>query len=118
VVLSLKKLVYLHGQPALLYRSRMNPALGRSFEAMDPLEWLARISDHIPNLGQHRTIFYGECSSRARAGCPPLEPDATGTSVDHPPPRRRCPSSWARLIAKAYQVARWTRPSAPAAASA
>jgi hypothetical protein len=102
--LSLKKLVYLDGQQAVLYRSRMNPALGRNFEAMDPLEWLARISDHIPDPGQHRTIFYGEYSSRARAGCQPLEPDATATTVEHPPPRRRCPPSWARLIAKVYQV--------------
>jgi len=64
----------------------MNPALGRNFEAMDPLEWLARISDHIPDPGQA------------------LEPDATSTTADHPPPRRRCPPSWARLIAKVYQV--------------
>ena len=35
--LSLKKLVYLDGQKAVLYRSRMNPSLGRNFEAMDPL---------------------------------------------------------------------------------
>jgi hypothetical protein len=82
----------------------MNPVLGRNFEALDPLEWLARISDHIPDPGQHRTIFYGEYSSRARAGCQPLEPDATSTTADHPPPRRRCPASWARLIAKVYQV--------------
>jgi hypothetical protein len=45
--LSLKKLVYLDGQKAVLYRSRMNPSLGRNFEAMDPLEWLARLADHI-----------------------------------------------------------------------
>ena len=43
--LSLKKLVYLDGQKAVLYRSRMNPFLGRNFEAMDPLEWLARLAD-------------------------------------------------------------------------
>ena len=45
--LSLKKLVYLDGQKAVLYRSRMNPSLGRNFEAMDPLEWLARLADTI-----------------------------------------------------------------------
>jgi len=45
--LSLKKLVYLDGQQAVLYRSKMNPFLGRNFEALDPLEWLARMSDHI-----------------------------------------------------------------------
>ncbi len=94
----------LDGQQAVLYRSRMNPVLGRNFEALDPLEWLARISDHIPDPRQHRTIFYGEYSSRARAGCQPLEPDATSTTPDHPPPRRRCPPSWARLIAKVYEV--------------
>jgi hypothetical protein len=57
--LSLKKLVYLDGQKAVLYRSRMNPSLGRNFEAMDPLEWLARLADHIPDTGKHRTHFYG-----------------------------------------------------------
>jgi hypothetical protein len=30
------------------------------FEAMDPLEWLARMSDHVPDPGQHRTLFYGQ----------------------------------------------------------
>src|SRR5216684_4508713 len=38
---------YLDGQQAVLYRSKMNPFLGRNFEALDPLEWLARMSDHI-----------------------------------------------------------------------
>lgn len=41
----------------LLYRSRMNSSLGRNFEAMDPLEWLARLADHIPDPGKHRTHF-------------------------------------------------------------
>lgn len=54
--LSLKKLVYLDGQKAVLYRSKMNPFLGRNFEAMDPLEWLARLADHIPDTGKHRTL--------------------------------------------------------------
>jgi hypothetical protein len=57
--LSLKKLVYLDGHKAVLYRSRMNPSLGRNFEAMDPLEWLARMADHIPDPGKHRVHFYG-----------------------------------------------------------
>jgi hypothetical protein len=44
--ISLKKLVYLDGQQAVLYRSKLNPFLGRNSEALDPLEWLARMSDH------------------------------------------------------------------------
>lgn len=39
--MTLKKLVYLDGQKAALYRSRMNPSLGRNVVAMDTLEWLA-----------------------------------------------------------------------------
>ena len=59
-----KKLVYLDGQRAVLYRSKMNPSLGRNFEGMDPLEWLARLADHIPDPGKHRVHFYGHYSSR------------------------------------------------------
>jgi hypothetical protein len=51
--LSLKKLVYLDGHKAVLYRSRMNPSLGRNFEAMDPLEWLARNQHSISRILEH-----------------------------------------------------------------
>lgn len=99
--LSLKKLVYLDGQQAVLYRSRMNPSLGRNFEAMDPLEWLARMSDLIPEPGQHRTLFYGEYSNRVRGARPP-EPEGAVAAAQPPP--RRCSPNWARLIAKVYQA--------------
>ena len=42
----------------------MNPSLGRNFEAMDPLEWLARLADHIPDPGRHRTHFYAHYANR------------------------------------------------------
>ena len=101
--LSLKKLVYLDGHRAVLYRSRMNPSLGRNFEALDPLEWLARMSDHIPDPGQHRTLLYGEYSTRARGDRQAPESNAAAATAE-PPPRRRCPPSWARMIAKVYQL--------------
>ena len=50
--------VYLDGHKAVQYRSKLNPSLGRNFEAMDPLEWLARMADHIPDTGKPRTHFY------------------------------------------------------------
>jgi len=100
--LSLRKLVYLDSQQAVLYRSRMNPSLGRNFGALDPLEWLARMSDHIPDPGQHRTVFYGQYANRARsAGRRDAAQMLEGSAE---PPRRRCSPTWARLIAKIYQV--------------
>ena len=100
--LSPKRLVYLDGQQAVLYRSQMNPFLGRNFEALDPLEWLARMSDHIPDPGQHRTLFYGEYANRVRGERQPTDPDTSPVPAE--PPRKCCSPSWARLIARVYQV--------------
>jgi len=99
--LSLQKLVYLDGHKAVLYRSRRNPSLGRNFEAMDLLEWLARLADHIPDPGRHRTHFYGHYANRVRG-----ERDEGVDEADEADPRtrRRCSPSWARLIAKVFQV--------------
>jgi len=87
--LSLKKLVYLDGQKAVLYRSRMNPFLSRNFEVMDPLEWLARLADHIPDTGKHRTHFYGFYASRVRASR--REKEGSELPVEAAPTKRRCP---------------------------
>ncbi len=99
--LSLKKLVYLDGQKAVVYRSKMNPSLGRNFEAMDPLEWLVRLADHIPDAGKHRTHSYGFYSSRVRS-CR-RQTDASGVPAE-PNTKRRCAPSWARLISKVYHA--------------
>jgi hypothetical protein len=100
--LSLKKLVYLDGEKAVVYRSRMNPSLGRNFEAMDPLEWLARLSDHIPDPGQHCTRSCALAAASASASSPssPTRWPSGGsstTSASAAPRRRsrhhRCGSS-------------------------
>ena len=65
--LSLKRLVYVDGQQAVIYKAlKPNPILAQNFEAMDALEWLARMADHIPDPGKHRTLFYGHYANRAR----------------------------------------------------
>ncbi len=79
----------------------MNPSLGRNFEAMDPLEWLARMADQIPDTGKHRTHFYCFYASRVRASR--RETEASDAPAE-PTTKRRCPPSWARLISKVYHA--------------
>jgi hypothetical protein len=100
--LSLKRLVYLDGRQAVIYRGlRPNPRLGRNFESMDPLDWLARMTDHIPDPHRHRTLFYGHYANRVRGGRrkEPLDPVESEAGA-----KRRCSANWARLIAKVYEV--------------
>jgi hypothetical protein len=102
--ISLKRLVYIDGQKAVIYRAlRPNPRLGANFVAMDPLEWLARVCDHIPDPGRHRTLFYAFYSSRARGARAKEKALLEGVPAE-PPKRRRCPASWARLISKVYHA--------------
>ena len=70
---------------------------------MDPLEWLARMSDHIPDPCKHRTLFYGYYANRVRGERAQAEP-GEAEAEEHPAKKRRCSASWARLIAKVYNV--------------
>ena len=69
---------------------------------MDPLEWLARLADHVPDTGKHRTHFCGFYASRVRASR--REKEGSELPVEAAPTKRRCPPSWARLIAKVFQA--------------
>jgi hypothetical protein len=78
---------------------------------MDPLEWLARLSDHIPAPGQHRALFYGAYSNRARGQRRKaenrLEASGSGNVVDAvppPPERAALRRRWANLIRRVYEV--------------
>jgi hypothetical protein len=57
---------------------------------------------HIPDPGQHRTLFYGEYSNRVRGSGLSSEPEVQ--AGEEQPPRKRRSPSWGRLIAKVYQV--------------
>jgi len=78
--LSLKKLVYLDGQQAVLYRSRMNPSLGRNFEAMDPSS--GSPASVITSLTPASTVRCPTASTRTASGAqlrndrPSLQPPA------------------------------------------
>jgi Putative transposase len=103
--LSLKRLVYIDGQQAVIYKAlKPNPSLGQNFEAMDPLEWLARMTEHIPDPGKHRTLFYAYYVNRLRGERAAEEPGADPAEAG-PPKKRRCSPSWAR-VARLHRMAR------------
>jgi hypothetical protein len=60
------------------------------------------MSDHIPDPGHHRTILYGHYANRVRGGRQRDEAELRKAPAE--PPRRRCSPTWARLIARVYQV--------------
>ena len=88
----------------MIYRAlKPNPSLGQNFVAMEPLEWLARMTDHIPDPHRHRTLFYGHYANRAR-GARDKQKALLDTLQAETPKKRRCSPSWARLISKVYQA--------------
>ena len=102
--LSLKRLVYVDGQKAVIYRAlKPNPRLGQNFVALDPLEWLARMSDHVPDPGKHRTLHYSFYANRVRGERAARESGAQ-RSGDKPAKKRRSSGSWARLISKVFHA--------------
>jgi hypothetical protein len=79
----------------------------RNFEVFDPLDFLAEVTQHIPNKGEHQIRYYGFYSNknrgiRAKAGkaivaVPGMpEPDTAF--------RRKCRMTWAALIKCVYEV--------------
>ena len=50
----------------LLLETRPDPRSGATSIALDPLEWIQRITSHIPDPGRHCQRFYGAYSNRAR----------------------------------------------------
>ncbi len=55
------------GSDTVLYRGEhFHPTLARNFDVTDPLEWIARITSHIPRKGAKQVIYYGAYSQAWR----------------------------------------------------
>ena len=78
----------------VLYRSRLNPKINRNFEVFTPTDFLAAITQHIPDKSAQMVCYYGWYSNKMRgqrhraqtasAASAPLRPPSTP-----PPPARR-----------------------------
>ena len=105
-------MVYNAQNSTVLYRSRMHAKTKRNFEIFSAEEFIAAITQHIPDKGFQMVRYYGWYSNRARGerakreaepGVPDTaDVDVIDVSEYHPP---RIPSKkWRELIKKVWEV--------------
>ena len=91
----------------VIYRSRLNAKINRNFEVFTATDFLAAITQHIPDKGVQMVRYYGWYSNKMRGvrhrGLPPeLIPHRPGVS---PPPPLKLPSKkWRDLILRVWHV--------------
>ncbi|HOX58374.1 MAG TPA: transposase [Verrucomicrobiota bacterium] len=91
----------------VIYRSRLNAKINRNFEVFTPTDFLAAITQHIPDKGAQMVRYYGWYSNKMRGvrqrGLPPeLVFHRPGVS---PPPPLKLPSKrWRDLILRVWHV--------------
>jgi hypothetical protein len=77
----------------------------RNFEVFDPLDFLAEVTQHIPNKGEHQIRYYGFYSNKKRG----MRQDRKAAAVPGQPEpdttfRRKCRMTWAALIKCVYEA--------------
>ena len=100
---------YLPGKQSVIYRAKkIVKGVNRNFEVFDPLVFLAKLTSHVPNRGEHLTRHYGYYSSVKRGERKKLgleKPPAVDTiEIETPPAGRRPSANWARLIKRVYEI--------------
>ncbi len=96
-----------------------DPATGRDHRLFDPLDWVHAVTTQIPDPRQHMVRYYGAYANRARRLYRPAveEPTAGESTRGETPSSEARPDeddrdlwirarrrSWARLIARIYEV--------------
>ena len=87
-----------------------DPKTGATSITLGPLEWIHRITSHIPDPGRHCQRFYGACSNRGPIRLGPAQPQpspppaAQPLKSDHAVCSRKARSTWARLIKKIFEA--------------
>jgi hypothetical protein len=94
----------------LVLKTPPDPRTGATSIELDPLEWMHRITSHIPDPGRHCQRFYGAYSNRGRisVAVPDDEtaslPAAGLSERDNSDCSREARSTWALLIRKIFET--------------
>ena len=108
---SLERMSFNENSKTVLYKGEhFHPTLARNFDVTDPLEWIARITSHIPRKGAKQVIYYGAYSQawrgreRRQGILPkaPTEEEPASSANDRPSCSRR--QLWAALLKKVWDI--------------
>jgi hypothetical protein len=78
----------------------------RNFEVFEPLDFLAAVTQHIPDKGDHTINYFGWYSNKTRGMQRkkiPKAQQAAGTDEPDTPYRRKQKMTWAALIKAVYE---------------
>jgi len=112
---SLTRMSTLNEQGQVVYKAikaepQAYPIMGNLFQAgprrtsqvYDPLDFLAEVTQHIPNKGEHQIRYSGWYSKKSRGmRAKKAAAESNGGIVDKP---RKCSLAWAALIRLVYEV--------------
>jgi len=102
---SLEKVRYHATTGTVIYHSKMHPVLKRNFEVFSACDWLAALTAHIPNTGEHLVRYYGWYSNvnRGKRRKPEGEAPSVIEEISEVTPSA-AKRAWARLIKQVYEV--------------
>jgi len=91
----------------VIYRSRLNAKINRNFEVFTPTDFLATITQHIPDKGAQMVRYYGWYSNKMRGvrqRCLPPDLAVRRPGVSPPPPAKLPSKRWRNLILRVWHV--------------
>jgi len=110
---SLERMSFNESSKTVVYKGEhFHPTLARNFDVADPLEWIARITSHIPKKGAKQVIYYGANSQAWRGRERRQGISTTATAEEESASSLRDPSSyssrrrqlWAVLLKKVWDI--------------
>ena len=79
----------------------------RNFQVFEPLDFLAEVTQHIPDSGDHLIRYYGWYSNKSRgqrAHRQPVQAPTGGNAIPaRPPSARDARKGWAALLKQVYE---------------
>ncbi len=94
----------------MLGNGKLLRGVSRNFEVFDPLDFLAEITQHIPDPGMQMVRYYGWYSNKMRGQrtkrAESAKPDVAAMDIgnEDTPYRKLCRMRWASLVKRVWEV--------------